>query len=206
MTDIEKGCLGTGPLAYQPAGEAKSRSVFDRPFGFEAGKGPCTHREKSFSKKFKEASIYNPESDFRYVYPNTMVWFLFGSNDQTKGESQGHAFYRHLTEQEGANALLLKINTIPDTGHSVHMSLSGAKAITKVLTHECKPQGNSEVETALTSETHSGTHSTKTKKSSPLSRLKNKHAFKKAKKKRNKVINKVSNKKNDVFDKISDIF
>lgn len=132
---IDQGCLHTllnRSLRY-PQDSAQD---VDLGFGFaNDGTGPCGSHNAAFRRQFQEASIA-----FRgqqYVYPKTMVWFLFGGQDDTPTSAQGRIFYQRLLK---ANTPLLGMDVVPDAPHELVSVPAGADALRDVLLKECWPR------------------------------------------------------------------
>jgi hypothetical protein len=106
--------------------------MVDVSFGFPTdGTGPATRNDSSFRKQFQDASVSFGNWD--YVYPETMVWFLFGERDNWI--PQGMTFAERLL-QEGSP--LVRIDTLPRLGHRIHSRKEGAEMIRDILLKECR--------------------------------------------------------------------
>ncbi|HXF04718.1 MAG TPA: hypothetical protein VNM72_04800 [Blastocatellia bacterium] len=137
MGRIDLGCIRDDPanrsLWFPPQGTAR---LIDLGFGFpDDGTGPCSRSDASFRERFQQASI--AFGDWQYVYPKTMVWFVFGQDDLTNAVPQGIIYYERL-RQEGSP--LIRMETVPNTPHDVPSSREGAEKVRDILLSECRPQ------------------------------------------------------------------
>jgi hypothetical protein len=115
-------------------GEYVAAGYHDVSFGFAPDStGPCTSSDSSFLEQFKDASV--SLGDWDYVYPKTMVWFLFGENDNPPWVANGMTYYERLI-QEGSP--LVHVDTVINTPHVVRSTREGADMIRDILLRECK--------------------------------------------------------------------
>jgi len=134
MGRIDLGCLRDDP-ANRPLWYSRgSAGTIDRGFGFSRN-GPCARGDTSFQAQFQEASIAFGE--WQYVYPHTMVWFLFGENDRSNAVAQGKAFYERVMQ---SGSPLVRAETVPNTPHPVPSTREGAEKIRDIMLAECRLQ------------------------------------------------------------------
>ena len=89
---LDEGCLRDDPAFQALWYSLNSRSNVDWGFGFpNNGSGPCAQGDTTFRSAFQHASV--AFGNWPYVYPKTMVHFLFGSTDITA--TAGHGASRH---------------------------------------------------------------------------------------------------------------
>lgn len=136
MGRIDLGCIqddpANQPLWYSPG----SAATIDQGFGFLRGaRGPCVSGDASFRQQFQEASV--AFGDWQYVYPKTMIWFLFGENDRGNAVPQGMAYYQRLREE---GSPLLHMDIVPNTPHAVPSTGEGAEMIRDIMLNECHPR------------------------------------------------------------------
>ncbi len=136
MGRIDLGCLldqnpGGVPLIYGP----QSRDTIDRGFGIYSGNGPCATRDDGFGRRFRRSSIATRGLD-QYVFPDTLVWFVFGENDRTSAVGQGLTFYDRLVD---AGSPLVDLSIAPETPHATPSTKQGARMIRDILLGGCHP-------------------------------------------------------------------
>jgi len=132
MSRIDLGCLRYDP-ANQPLWyDTGNIGTIDRGFGY-FGTGPCERSDFSFRKRFQEASI--TFGNWQYNYPRTMVWLLFGEQDNTSAVGQGLLFHQRLLAE---GSPLVRMNVIPNTGHGTQSSPEGANMIRDIMLNECR--------------------------------------------------------------------
>jgi hypothetical protein len=73
--------------------------VIDASYGALNGNGPCARHDGSFTERWVHDSVDTGGSD--YVYPQTRVVFIFGSDDRREGPPHGELLRRRL-QQEGS--------------------------------------------------------------------------------------------------------
>ncbi len=133
------GRMDLGCIRDDPANEALwygsgSASTIDRGFGYlEPGTGPCSSGDDGFRSQFAEASIAAGQND--YVYPKTLVHFLFGAEDVGNAVPQGVTYLERL-RAEGTP--LLGIDTLPGVPHAVPSARTGADRIRDLMLAECR--------------------------------------------------------------------
>jgi hypothetical protein len=129
---IDLGCDRNNKQFW--CGEYIAARYHDVSFGFLAdSSGPCASSDYSFLELFKDASI--SVDDWDYVYPKTMVWFLFGENDIPTWVANGMTYYERLI-QEGSP--LVRVDTVSNTPYIVHNTKEGAEKIRDILLTKCK--------------------------------------------------------------------
>ena len=104
-------------------------------FGFYDDDGPCLTRDETFSDEFAAASLSNLEPA-DYLYPDTMVWFVFGELDESSAVGQGITFFDRLVE---AGSPLVELTIAPRTPHATPSTRQGARAIHDALLDSCRP-------------------------------------------------------------------
>jgi hypothetical protein len=131
---VDLGCIRDNPLNRSLWYAPNSANTLDRSFGYPGdGTGPCATSDQAFRPWFEETSL--ALGNWQYVYPKTMVWFLFGDGDNTSAVGQGLAFYRRLIE---AGSPLVRRNQVPDTGHAVPATTAGANMVRDIMLRECR--------------------------------------------------------------------
>jgi hypothetical protein len=131
---LDLGCLRDDPANQMLWYSGTTPGDIDASFGFTGG-GPCARMDASFREELQEASL--AFDDWPYIYPNTMVWFLFGENDQTTTAVHGRVYYEQLI-QEGSP--LVRMDIVPNTDHIVATTKEGADMIRDILLSECHPR------------------------------------------------------------------
>jgi hypothetical protein len=131
---LDYACLQDDPTYQSLWFPLSERNIADWSFGYPyAGTGPCATQDIASRDKFQEASI--AYGAWKYYYPKTMVWFLFGELDNTTTAAHGKFFHQYL-EQKGTP--LLQMDIISGTDHIVAETPNGANAIRDVLINECR--------------------------------------------------------------------
>ena len=107
-------------------------------FAFSAsGSGPCARGDESFLEKFRAASVASGDGD--YVYPNTMVWFVFEGIDDTRAVAQG-MLYHDLIISEGSPHV--RRTVVPDVSHfgdtGLYETQAGANQVRDDLLSACR--------------------------------------------------------------------
>jgi hypothetical protein len=131
---VDLGCIRDDPtyrrLWYAPSGA----NTLDRSFGYPGdGTGPCATSDETFRPYFEETSL--ALGNWQYVYPKTMVWFLFGESDTTNAVAQGLTYHRRLLQ---AGSPLVRATQVPGTGHGVPATAAGANAVRDIMLRECR--------------------------------------------------------------------
>jgi len=133
---VDIGCYGNDSLNIPLWFSASDRNIADWAFGYEAdGSGPCAQRNASFRTTFQNSSL--AYGTWSYVYPRTMLHFLYGDQDHTTTASHGRYYYNLL---HAAGSPRLQIDTVPNTPHTIVSNTVGANMIRDVLLNECRPQ------------------------------------------------------------------
>lgn len=136
MSRIDEGCLGGPPVDGFPvtygAGEA---NLIDLGFGFLEGGGPCNARDPAFAPAWTRAS-HNTLHLPNYVFPDTLVWFVFGALDVGSARGQGLLFRARLLE---AGTPFTGMSIALNTGHDTPSTRQGAGKIRVVLEAGCVP-------------------------------------------------------------------
>jgi hypothetical protein len=134
MGRLDRSCLVEGPEDEALALRGKATRIIDGAFGFPFdGSGPCSQQDKSFRAQLQEASVAFGDGD--YFYAKTMVWFLFGEVDDTNATGMGMTYYKRLKD---AGSPLVRMDTLPNVGHGIKDSPSGAAKILSILIDECR--------------------------------------------------------------------
>ena len=122
---VDQACVQDDP-AYQSLWyDQNGRQLTDWSFGNTSGNGPCFRQDVNFRQDFAEASVVY--STGKYVYPNTLIWFLFGALDTTVTKAHGLYFYDWLLK---AGSPLVRMDIVPDTDHIVAETAEGANRST----------------------------------------------------------------------------
>jgi hypothetical protein len=142
MTRIDLGCIRDHP-ANQPLWFVEANLArIDEGYGYPAGvPGPCAAGAESFRGRFEEASI--GVGPWQYLFPRTLVWFLFGESDDSVAVPQGLLFYERLVHElprNPTNIGMVRMGVVPDTGHGVSKTRIGANTVRDVLLGECRPR------------------------------------------------------------------
>ena len=132
---VDKACLWDdldSPALWFPS---EGRRNADWGFGFpNNGSGPCAQQDAAFLHVFQEASVAFDAS--QYVYPDTMVSFVFGALDLSSTAAQGHVYYERLLSQ---GSPLVSMDLIPGAGHVTTSTPQGADTVRAILLDECIP-------------------------------------------------------------------
>ncbi len=133
---IDEACLRDDP-AYQALWfSLTNRQNADWAFGFpNDGSGPCARQDRSFRAAFQEASL--AFGTWQYVYPRTMVQFLFGDQDSGPAASHGMFFFDWISQ---AGSPLVRMDVVPNSGHTTVATVQGANMIRDTLLNECYPR------------------------------------------------------------------
>jgi len=117
-------------FGFVPPGDLRNINPADVP-----SIGPCSRGDLSFREKFRLASIASGEGD--YVYPRTMVWFVFeGIGDAPV--ALGATYYELLVK---SGSPLVGKTFVPGVDHGgLIRSREGAEKIRDVLLKECRPR------------------------------------------------------------------
>ena len=120
-------------FGFLPPGDAQRFNPFQAP-----AVGPCANGEASFREKFRKASVASGEGD--YVYPRTMVWFVFEGIDDTHAVAMGTTYYDLLMKM---GSPLVRRTVIPDVSHAGPNGLynlpNGVEKVRDILLNECRP-------------------------------------------------------------------
>jgi hypothetical protein len=143
MGRIDRLCSPDDPAYIRPEG---TRKLIDTGFGFVPpgdprtlnGKdvpaiGPCSRGDVSFREKFRQASVASGEGD--YVYPQTMVWFVFEGVEDSALLS-GTTYYDLLVR---AGSPFVGKTVVPGVNEGqLIRSREGTDKIRDVLLNECR--------------------------------------------------------------------
>jgi len=130
---IDIGCLRTDPTNSALWYSLNARSNTDWGFGYPSdGSGPCAAQRWVYTSQFQAASL--AYGGWPYVYPKTMMHFLFGQQDITSTAGHGR-YYHDLLVRSGSP--LVQLDVVPNTPHTVVSTTTGANAIRDVLLNEC---------------------------------------------------------------------
>jgi hypothetical protein len=150
MGRIDRGCARDDAGNAQLAFPDWATRIVDLGFGFippgglenfdpftAPAVGPCARGEASFSEKFRQASVASGEGD--YVYPGTMVWFVFEGIDDMHAAAMG-ATYHDLLVERGSPQVRKTI--IADATHAgptgLYASRKGADKVRDILISQCR--------------------------------------------------------------------
>ncbi len=139
MGRLDLSCIQDDP-ANEPLWLQTATRIIDGGFGFPRdGSGPCSRGDVSFRKKFQEASVSFGAAD--YVYPKTLVWFLFGEEDNTNATAMGLTYYDRLVSE---GSPFVRKDVLPKVTHGIKDSPEGARKILEILVNECRPREGSD--------------------------------------------------------------
>ena len=133
------GRLDLSCLRDDPANEVmlygRNAGMLDQGFGYPPdGSGPCARGDTSFRDQFRRASVASGDGD--YSYPRTLVWFLFGENDEPNIK-RGMTYHDLLIENRSP---MVRLDVLPEVPHGVHRTPTGADKILDILINECRPR------------------------------------------------------------------
>lgn len=133
---VDEGCLwldaAFSSLFYAQA----ERNNTDWSYGFpNNGTGPCARQDRSYRTAFQNSSL--ALGNFQFVYPKTLVHFLFGDLDATTTGPQGMYFYDWLVQH---GTPLIQMDTVPNTDHTIVSTTQGADMILDALLNDCQPR------------------------------------------------------------------
>ena len=121
-------------FGFLPPGDAHDFNPFQAP-----AVGPCARGDSSFREKFRQASVASGDAD--YVYPRTMVWFVFEGIDDTHAVAMGTTYYDLLVKM---GSPLVRKTVVPDVNHAgpngLYNSPKGIESIRDILLNECRPR------------------------------------------------------------------
>lgn len=130
---IDQSCLHTDSILQDLFADPDERSVIDWGFGYQNnGNGPCAQQDISYQSNFEEASL--SLGSWSYNYPNTLVSFIFGGNDNGTTASHGKHYYNQLLSS-GSPQLAFQI--VPGAPHFVTETPAGATAMQNALLDGC---------------------------------------------------------------------
>jgi hypothetical protein len=128
------GCIQDDPAYSSLFFDLAGRKNVDRSFGYKTdGTGPCGRKDPAYRDQFYFSGIVS--SDWQYVYPTTMLSFVFGANDKTKTANHGKHFYDTVVT---AGSPLVSYTTVAGAGHNTYTTINGANAIRDILLAECR--------------------------------------------------------------------
>lgn len=150
MGRMDRSCAPDDPAAATIAFPEWATRLIDAGFGFvppgdphrfnpfEApALGPCARGDVSFREKLRQASVASGEG--KYVYPKTMVWFVFEGTDDTHAAAMGTTYF-DLLVKEGSP--LVRRTVIPGVTHAgptgLYSSAKGVEIIREILLSECR--------------------------------------------------------------------
>ncbi len=129
---VDSACLFSNATASLFQG-ASDRGLIDLAFGYpNNGTGPCARRDPNFQPVFGEASI--AFGSWQYVFPQTVVWSVFGGQDTSSTAIHGRYFYQFLLD---AGSPQLHTETLSSAGHFVSANAAGANLIRDMMLSEC---------------------------------------------------------------------
>jgi hypothetical protein len=115
-------------FGFVPPGDLRSLNPNDVP-----ASGPCSRGDTSFREKLRAASVASGDGD--YIYPQTMVWFVFEGID-SEAAALGTTYYDLLIK---SGSPLVNKTVVPGVDHGgLVRSRSGAETIRDVLLNECR--------------------------------------------------------------------
>lgn len=96
---------------------------------------PCLNQDDRFAAAFRAASLMSLP-DASYVFPQILVWFVFGELDTGSPRGHGLLFHRRLLD---SGSPLLGISISPGTRHATPSTNAVANRIRLVLEEGCVP-------------------------------------------------------------------
>ncbi len=133
---MDLGCLEGPPFhGFPTAYSLDSAERIDAGFGFYDGTGPCINHNAAFEPAFDTASLNDLPPD-QYVFPQTLVWFVFGALDTSVARGQGLLFRSRLLN---SGTPLIGMSVAPNTPHATPSTNEGANRIRLVLEEGCVP-------------------------------------------------------------------
>jgi hypothetical protein len=115
-------------------GDVNEQNTVDWAFGSpNDGTGPCARQDTTQISSFRSASL--ADTNWSYIFPNTMVVFAFGDSDTTTTASQGKYFHQALLD---AGTPLLAMSTVPDAPHFLTEVPAGTELVKTQLLSECR--------------------------------------------------------------------
>lgn len=109
------------------------------PGGVAPASGPCARDEVSFREKLRQASVASGDGD--YVYPRTMVWFVFEGTDDSHAVAMGTIYHDLLLER---GSPLVRKTVIPDVTHSgptgLYNNRGAVDKVREALIEACRPR------------------------------------------------------------------
>jgi hypothetical protein len=134
MGRIDLGCLGPqNPDLPNMVYGLGARQVIDRAYGFQSTNGPCSTRRNSFRRELKRNSVASRKLK-RYVFPETLIWFVFGEEDIGSAVGQGILFFDRLQE---AGTPMLELSIADKTPHAAPSTKTGANKIRDIMLDHC---------------------------------------------------------------------
>lgn len=119
-------------FGYLPEGNLSELSTF-----FQEGAGPCALGDQSFLPALRDASVASGLGD--YVYPHTMVSFVFEGIDDTRAVAQG---MQYVHELRNAESPMVKVAVVPGVTHAfqngLYATASGVRQVTDALMEACR--------------------------------------------------------------------
>jgi len=121
-------------FGFLPPGDPQSFNPFGAP-----AVGPCAKGDASFREMFRRASVDSGDGD--YVYPRTLVWFVFEGIDDTHAVAMGTTYFDLLMKM---GSPLVRKTIVPDVSHAgpkgLYASSTGTLAVRDILLSECRPR------------------------------------------------------------------
>jgi hypothetical protein len=118
-------------FGFVPPGDLRTLNPNDVP-----AIGPCSRGDISFHEKFRQASVASGEGD--YVYPRTMVWFVFEGIDDGP-VALGTTYYDLLVK---SGSPLVGKTVVPGVNHAgpngLYSDRDGVEKIREILLTECR--------------------------------------------------------------------
>jgi hypothetical protein len=130
---LDSGCLHDDPQRWALWYDATARDDVDLSLGYPtSGTGPCSKQDSTWRSQFEESSV--ALGQWQYVYPRTMVHFVFGELDTMVARAHGDCFYQKLV---GVRTPLLRLDVVAGANHETIGTPQGADTIRDGLIADC---------------------------------------------------------------------
>jgi hypothetical protein len=134
VSRVDAACLQDDPQYDELWYDDGARTDIDRSYGyFNYGTGPCYWKDPTWRTQFEEGSLALGE--WQYVYPHTVIHFIFGELDQSVTRAHGEYFYQKLVDVQ--TPYLLR-EVVAGADHFVIDTTAGADAIRDGLIADCQ--------------------------------------------------------------------
>jgi len=131
---LDAGCLHDDPQHSALWYDAAERGDVDLSFGYPtSGTGPCSKQDGTWRWQFEDSSV--ALGQWQYVYPRTMVHFVFGELDTMVARAHGEYFYQKLVDVQTP---LLRLDVVAGADHETIGTPQGADTIRDGLIADCQ--------------------------------------------------------------------